>query len=177
MNTVDIALGIILLIGFYAGFKNGLFVSLASLIGLIAGAYGALYFSSYAGGFISKWFDWSAQTSQLVGFAVTFVIILFLISMAGKLLTRIADFAMLGIINKLLGGVFNAITYAFIISVVFMFVNASSTLSGYVISEEKKAESYLYAPVASLAPIVLPHILKEVDRIETEKDEAEEIPE
>jgi membrane protein required for colicin V production len=176
MNLVDIALGIVLLIGFYAGFKNGLFVALASLIGVVAGVYGALYFSDYAAGYISRWFDWSGETTQLAAFAVTFLGILFLVSMAGKFLTKLADFAMLGIVNKILGGVFNALTYAFIISVVFMFVNASSVLSGYVISEEKKANSTLYAPIASLAPIVLPHILKEVDRVETQKEE-EELPE
>jgi membrane protein required for colicin V production len=176
MNLVDIALGIVLLIGFYAGFKNGLFVALASLIGVIAGVYGALYFSDYTAGYISKWFDWSSEMTQLAAFALTFMGILFLVSTAGKFLTKIADFAMLGIANKILGGIFNALTYAFIISVVFMFVNASSGLSGYVISEEKKENSTLYAPIASIAPIILPHILKEVDRIETQKDE-EELPE
>ena len=35
MNLVDIVLGIILLIGFYSGFKKGLFVALASLIGTV----------------------------------------------------------------------------------------------------------------------------------------------
>jgi hypothetical protein len=113
---------------------------------------------------------------QLAVFAVTFLGILFLVSMAGKFLTKLADFAMLGIANKILGGIFNALTYAFIISVVFMFVNASSGLSGYVISEEKKANSTLYPQIASIAPIILPHILKEVDRIETKKDE-EQMPE
>lgn len=176
MSIVDIALGFVLLIGFYAGFKNGLFVALASLLGIVAGVYGALYFSDYAAGYISNWFDWSPQTTQLAAFAATFLGILFLVSMAGKFLTKMADFAMLGIANKILGGVFNALTYAFIISVVFMFVNASSGLSGYVISEEKKANSKLYAPIASIAPIILPHILNEVDRIETKKEE-EELPE
>jgi membrane protein required for colicin V production len=175
MNLVDIALGFVLLIGFYAGFKNGLFVALASLLGIVAGVYGALYFSDYAATYISNWFDLGQEMTQLAAFAVTFLGILFLVSMAGKFLTKIADFAMLGVANKILGGIFNAITYAFIISVVFMFVNASSGLSGYVISEEKKENSTLYAPIASIAPVILPHILKEVDRIETQKDE-EELP-
>ena len=37
----------------------------------------------------------------------------------GKVLTKIADFAALGLINKFLGGVFNTIKIAFIISVLF----------------------------------------------------------
>jgi membrane protein required for colicin V production len=175
MNILDIALGIILLMGFYSGFKKGLFVALASLAGLIAGVYGALYFSDYAAGYISKWFDWGAQATQLAAFAVTFLIIVSIISLAGKFLTKIADFAMLGIVNKLLGGVFGALAFAFVISVIFMFINASSGWSGYIISEEKKADSTLYEPIASLGPLVLPRIWEEVDRYETSKEEEEEL--
>ncbi|MCH9660591.1 MAG: CvpA family protein [Bacteroidetes bacterium] len=171
MNTVDIILGIILLLAFYSGFKKGLFVALASLIGLIAGVFGAIYFSDFAGAYISRWFDWSDQLTKLASFAVTFLIIVIIINMAGKFLTKIADFAALGIINKLLGGVFTLLQYAFIISVLFMFFN-SNNLTGYVISEEKKNNSVLYTPVASLAPIVIPTVMAQF-----KSETSEEIPE
>jgi membrane protein required for colicin V production len=176
MNLIDIVLGAILLIAFYVGYKKGLFVALAGLIGLIAGVYGAIYFSGFAAGYIAGWFDWSAQTVKLAAFAVTFLAIVFLISAAGKFFTKIADFAMLGILNKLLGGAFNALKYAFIVSVIFMFVNASETYT--IMSEEKRENSVLYGPVASLGPLILPHILKEVDhfRNENTSDEGEESP-
>ncbi len=160
---IDIVLGVILLIAFYVGWKQGLIRALASLIGLIAGAYGAIYFSDFAAGHISKWFNWSEQTVNLVAFAVTFLGILFLVSALAKMLTKIADFAMLGILNKLLGGVFNALKSAFIISVIFMFVNASERFS--ILSEEKREASMLYEPVAMLGPLVLPHIIQEVDKL------------
>ena len=89
MNTIDIALGVILLIGFVVGFKKGLFVALAGLIGLVAGVYGAVYFSGYAAGFISVWFDWSEAATNLAAFAVTFLAIVLLVSLAGKFLTKI----------------------------------------------------------------------------------------
>ena len=171
MNTIDIVLGIILLIAFVVGFKKGLFVALAGLIGIIAGVYGAVYFSEYAAGYIAGWTDWNEQTVNLTAFAVTFLLIVLVISMAGKALTKIADFAALGIINKLLGGVFNVLKFAFIVSVVFMFVNASPTFS--ILSEEDREESVLYAPVASLAPLVVPYILHEVDGFDTEEDDTE----
>ncbi|MBL4663253.1 MAG: CvpA family protein [Flavobacteriaceae bacterium] len=169
MNMVDIILGIILLLAFISGFKKGLFVTLASLIGLIAGVFGAIYFSDFAGGYLSHWFDWSDKMTKLASFAVTFVIIVIIISMAGKFLTKIADFAALGLLNKLLGGGFSTLQYAFIISICFMFFN-STNITGYVISEEKKSESILYAPVASLAPLVVPHVMA---RFESEDDEEE----
>lgn len=172
MGTVDIILGVLLLIAFYLGFKKGLFVTLASLIALIAGVYGAIYFSGYAAGFLYERFDWSEQTTNLAAFAVTFIIIVFVISLAGKFLTKLADFAALGIINKLLGGVFNTIKYAFIVSVIFMLVNASEEYS--IVTKEQRDNSVLYYPVASLAPILLPHILQEVDDFRDSEEEEEE---
>ena len=118
MNLIDIVLGVILLIAFYIGFKRGFFLALASLIGVIAGVYCAIYFSDFAAAYISRWFDWSEQTVNMVAFAITFLGVLILVSLAGKFLTKIADFAMLGVFNKLLGGIFNVLKYAFIVSVV-----------------------------------------------------------
>ncbi len=164
MNTIDIVLSVILLIAFVVGFKKGLFVALAGLIGVIAGVYGAVYFSEYAAGYIAGWTDWNEQTVNLAAFAVTFLVIVIVISMAGKALTKIADFAALGIINKLFGAVFNVLKFAFIVSVVFMFVNASPKFS--ILSEEDRQESVLYKPVASLAPLVVPYILREIDGFE-----------
>lgn len=174
MSAVDIILGIILIIAFYTGIKKGLFVTLASLIGLIAGVYCAIYFSHYAGAFLYGAFDWSEQTTNLAAFAVTFLAVIFAVTMAGKLLTKIADFAALGIINKFAGGIFSTLKYAFIISVIFMFINASTSVSGFLISEEKKSNSVLYAPIASLAPILLPNLLADVENYRKEEGETEE---
>ncbi len=162
MNLLDIILGIILIMAFVSGMKKGLFVTLASLIGLILGIIGALYFSDFAAGYLYKWFNWSEQTVNITARAITFVAIVILISWAGKFLTKMADFAFLGVFNKILGGVFNALIAAFIVSVLFMFFNFWNP-TDYVIPKEKKDNSYLYKPVASLAPLVLPHIFEEVE--------------
>jgi len=169
MNLLDIILGIILILAFISGMKKGLFVTLASLIGLVLGVIGALYFSDFAAGYIYEWFDWSEQTVNITARAVTFVAIVILMSWAGKFLTKMADFAFLGVFNKILGGVFNALIAAFIVSVLFMFFNSWNP-TDYVIPEEKKDNSYLYYPVASLAPMVLPHIIEGVEDIEIPED-------
>ncbi len=171
MNILDIILGVILLLAFISGFRKGLFVALASLVGLIAGVFGAIYFSDFAGGYISQWFNWSDQTTKLASFVVTFLVIVILINMAGKFLTKIADFAALGLLNKLLGGVFALLQYAFIISVLFMFFN-NSNITGYVMSEEKKENSVLYTPIAALAPLVIPKVLAHF-KTESEEESSE----
>jgi membrane protein required for colicin V production len=123
MNLLDIILGIILVFSFFQGMKKGLFVTLASLIGLVLGVIGAIYFSEYAASYINDWFSLNKQTIDFAAMAVTFVAIVIIVNWAGKFLTKIADFAFLGVFNKILGGVFNMIISAFIVSVIFMFFN------------------------------------------------------
>ena len=169
MNLLDIILGIILVFSFFQGMKKGLFVTLASLIGLVLGVIGAIYFSEYAASYINDWFSLNKQTIDFAAMAVTFIAIVIIVNWAGKFLTKIADFAFLGIFNKLLGGVFNMIISAFIVSVIFMFFNEWNATE-YVISEEKKNNSYLYEPIANLAPLVLPDLVEEIENIDIPKD-------
>jgi len=169
MNLLDIILGIILIYSFFQGTKKGLFVTLASLIGLVLGIIGAVYFSDYAANYINEWFSWKEQTTSVVAMAVTFIAIVIIVNWAGKFLTKIVDFAFLGIFNKLLGGVFNMIISAFIVSVIFMFFNEWNATE-YVISEEKKNNSYLYEPIANLAPLILPDLIENIENIDIPKD-------
>lgn len=166
MNTIDIVFGIILLLGLVQGLKKGLFVELASLIGLIAGIFGAIHFSYFVGDWLVLRTQWSEQVINLAAFAITFVIIVVVVSLAGKLLTKIADFAMLGLVNKLAGALFAVLKYGFLLSVVLMFVDAVNDRITLV-SEEEKAESYLYAPIKTLAPSILPSIIEKTEEAKT----------
>ncbi len=160
MNYIDIILAILLLWGLIHGLRKGLFASIASMVALIAGIYIAVHFSHIMGDFIGKYVDWGEGAMRLTAFAITFIVVIILVSLAGKLLTKIADFASLGILNKLLGAAFGVLKFAFIASVVIMLLDAGNrTLN--IIKQETLDASLLYAPVQKLAPMVLPKILKD----------------
>ena len=158
MNTIDIIFGIILILGAYQGFKKGLFVELASLIGVVAGIYGAIHFSYFVGDWLAEKTSWGEQSINLTAFALTFILIVVAISLAGKGLTKIADFAMLGVINKIAGAVFSILKFGFLLSVVLMFVNAAGRYIS-ILGEEDKEESILYTFVQPFASALLPSIL------------------
>lgn len=163
MNTIDIVFGIILVLGLIQGFKKGLFVELASLVGLIAAIYGAIHFSHFAADWLVERTSWTERIINLAAFAITFVLIVLIVSLAGKVLTKIADFAMLGIINKIAGAAFALVKYAFLLSVVIMFLNEANERIGFV-SEEAMEESVLFSPVKSIAPALLPAILAKAEK-------------
>jgi membrane protein required for colicin V production len=172
MNTVDIVLALILLYGLVRGFFRGLLAEIASLVGIVAGIYGAIHFSYILSDFFSENMNWDSEYVNLIAFAITFVLIVFLISLAGKILTKMAGFAALGIVNKLLGAGFGLLKMAFIASVIIMFFAATNE-EIELVSKEKLEESKLYAPVKVIAPAVLPSILREARERDLLDDESE----
>lgn len=171
MNTVDIVLALLLLYGLVRGFFRGLLAEIASLVGIVAGIYGAIHFSYILSDFFSENMNWDSEYVNLIAFAITFVLIVFLISLAGKILTKMAGFAALGIVNKLLGAGFGFLKMAFIASVIIMFFAATNE-EIELVSKEKLDESKLYAPVKVIAPAVLP-ILREARERDLLDDESE----
>lgn len=162
MNYLDIILAVFLVLGLFRGFVNGFFVELASLLGLIAGIYGAIRFSYYAVDLMQGRVDWSDDTISLVAFAVTFIVIVLAISVIARVLTSVANVAMLGLINKLFGAAFGIIKSAFILSVLLMFINALHNRT-QILDENIKENSLLYPYIQPVAPLLLPNILKEVE--------------
>ena len=170
MGVLDIILAALLLFGLVRGFMKGLFVEVASLVALVAGVYGAIHFSNFAAEFLQGRFDWSEKTINITAFAITFVIIILAISLAGKALTKIADFAALGILNKLLGGVFGALKIGLILSVLLIVFDKMNRTIPFVDKADLE-DSILYKPVKSLAPMIFPSIIKS----EGEEEQSEEI--
>ncbi|MBR9845244.1 MAG: CvpA family protein [Algicola sp.] len=158
MAFIDIILVVLLLFGLIRGFMKGLFVEIASLVALIAGVYGAIHFSNFAAEFLDSSLDWDEKYINIVAFAVTFVIIVLVIALAGKALTKLANFAALGILNKLAGGVFGALKIGLILSVLLIvFDNLNNSIP---FADEKDLEdSILYEPVKGLAPMIFPGII------------------
>ena len=171
MSVLDIILGALLLFGLVRGFMKGLFVEVASLVALIAGVYGAIHFSNFAATFLENKVSWDEKYINIVAFAITFVVIILVISLAGKALTKLADFAALGFINKLLGGVFGALKIGLILSVLLVVFNRMNKTIPFVDEDDLK-DSILYEPVKSLAPMIFPSIIKAEEDTETPNGEA-----
>lgn len=109
---------------------------------------------------------------SLAAFAGTFVVIIVAIALLGKILTKIADFAALGILNKILGGVFGALKIGLILSVIFIFFGKMNDTIPFI-KQESLEESILYTPVKKIAPTIFPSIIKDEEKEEGEKNTLE----
>nr|WP_242084463.1 CvpA family protein [Aestuariivivens sediminis] len=158
MSLIDILLSALLLFGIVRGFIKGLFVEVASIVALIAGIYGAIHFSNFVADFLIEKVDWTEKTINIVAFAMTFIIIVLAIAIAGKALTKLADFAALGLVNRLLGALFGGLKYALILSVVLIIFEKTNKALTFMDDDEVN-ESILYEPIKSLIPLILPSII------------------
>ncbi len=164
MNYIDIILAIFLVYGLVKGFMKGLFTEIASLLALLAGLYGAIHFSYFAADWLKVRVNWQPNILQVAAFASTFLIILFGISLLGKLITKMVDAAQLGFLNKIAGGVFGAAKIGLILSVVIStFGKLNDTIP--FISKDTLNNSVLYNPVKNFAPTIFPSILEKVEEI------------
>ncbi|MDP5158253.1 MAG: CvpA family protein [Flaviramulus sp.] len=158
MGVIDIVLGGLILFGLVRGFMKGLFVEVASLVALFAGVYGAIHFSNFAAEFLENKTEWNEKTINITAFAITFIIIVLAIALAGKALTKLADFAALGIINKLIGGVFGALKIVIVLSVILNVFDKMNTTITFI-DDAHTENSLLYKPIKSLVPLIFPSIL------------------
>ncbi len=167
MNIFDIVIAALLVFAFVRGFMKGFFVEVASLIALVGGVWGAIHFSYFVGDLLEERVEWEENYIALAAFAITFILIVVAVSALGKMLTKMADFAALGLVNKIMGGVFALLKSVVILSVIFVFFSRINSTIPFV-GKETLDSSILYAPVKSIVPSIFPSIIKEFDSEESE---------
>lgn len=167
MNIFDIIITGLLLFGFVRGLFKGLFLEVASFIALVAGIYGAIHFSYFIKDLLITKVSWEEKYITLAAFAITFLVIVIVVTLIGKLFTKIADFASLGILNKLLGGVFGALKIGFGLSVILLIFSKLNNKIPFI-SVEQQESAILYEPIKNLAPNIFPDYVK-VEEDENEK--------
>ncbi len=160
MSFLDIILGLLLVWGLWKGLKNGLIIELASIVALIAGIYGAIYFSYYAGDYLSQRMDWEERYINLTAFVITFILIVLVVNVLAKLLTKIASLAMLGWLNRLAGGIFGVVKVAVILGALLVFFDRVNSSAGLV-KDENMEQSVLYEPIKEIGALVFDYVLKE----------------
>ena len=157
MNTFDIILALLLAYGLIKGLFKGFFVEVASLLGLILGVYGALLFSDLVAALLEPYVDLEENYLAMIAFVITFIGIVVLIALSGKLLTKLASLVMLGWLNRLLGGVFGLLKVALIAGVLLVAFEGLNQKWEWV-EEDQLEESLLYSPVQNLGLIFYPYI-------------------
>ena len=173
MSFIDIVFAVLLCYALYKGIKNGLFVELASLIALVAGIFVAIKFSYLVKNILETKVSWDPKYIEITAFALTFILVVVIIYLSAKLLTKIADFAYLGWINKLAGAFFSALKTILLLSIVILLfekVNVNNTL----VKQETLDDSIFYNPTKEISAFLYPKIEEWYEKsVKNTKEDAE----
>lgn len=168
MNWIDWA--IIALIGFAAirGFMRGFIIEVCGLLGVVLGIWGAIHFS----GRVAQWLGLGTD-KETIAFLLTVLLILVLVHLIGRALTKVVDIAQLSLPNKVAGTVFGALRKAFVLSALFNILFATNG-SVWAPSLQVQEKSVLCGPLRTFAPIIIPAlgetkwVKKALDELKTE---------
>lgn len=173
MNYIDIIIGGLIIYGIIRGFVNGLFIEIASILALIIGIYGAFHFSYFIGDILQQKVDWDQKYVSLTAFLLTFIAILIVVSLAGKILTKIANFAALGFVNKFFGAVFGGLKVAIILGAILVFIERGNQAFQFI--DQKTLDASLtYSKVKNLGDSIFSWVIRKdlnLDQLEIDINE------
>ena len=161
MNYIDLFISSFLLYGLIRGLFKGFISEIASVIGLVLGIYLATRYNSDLSNYlISKQFlSWEEGYIIILSNIIIFILTLLIVSVLGKVATKLAKLVALGLFNKILGGIFGLLKNILIlIIVIFIFNLANNSLK--IIEQDKLELSIFYKPLSELSKFVSATVLK-----------------
>lgn len=151
MNKLDLLILLPMAVGFVFGIFKGLIKEVTSFAAILLGIYGAKLLAPVVSSILVGTFHFSAVTATPLSYLILFIAIAVGLLILAKSVEKMFDSMSLGGLNKLLGGVFGALKYALVVSVLLIVVNAIDTRFS-IISADTKNNSFLYKPMLKLAP-------------------------
>ena len=157
MATLDIILLCCFIPGIIRGISKGFLEQALALVGIVLSVWAAFRFSSLVCTWLKPYVEVSETTLNVISFALILVAVSLLVFLVAKLLTKVAELAMLGWLDKTLGLVFALAVNALVIGVfiiLFDTVNAKFEL----VKPEVLDGSIVYTSLRDLSYLVFPYL-------------------
>jgi membrane protein required for colicin V production len=147
-------IGIILLLLFFIrGYRKGIIVALFSVLGVILGMICALKLSNTLAAYLFEKGWVTSAWAQVLSYIVLFIGVIWLVRLGAKLIEKSIELVMLGIINRITGGLLFAFIAAFVWSCCLWIADQV-----HMIAPETRAASHTYSLFSPVAPWVFAHI-------------------
>lgn len=156
MSVIDVVILIIFIPFIIRGIKLGFVVQAAAVVALIAGVWLAFRFSSMLGGWLAPLINASPKALQTIAFVIILILAILVFHLIGKGLEKVVHLALLGWLDKLLGGIFAAVKVVLVLGILIMLFNTLNTKYGWV-DAATLGESFLYEPLKDAAYTIFPY--------------------
>jgi membrane protein required for colicin V production len=174
MNYIDVIIVLLLIFSVIGGLTKGFIYEFASLVGLIAGIWGAIKFSGATRDFLEYQLNFHNNYIQIIAFVITFVVIIILVHIISKAIEKAVETVNMGVVNRIFGGIFAAFKTAFFLGVFFIFIPRLDELIPSIPDKTIK-ESRFYEPMRNVAIYSFPFLkglyedFKDTDHKEKDK--------
>lgn len=145
--VLDVMFLLLIIFAIYTGFKQGIISSVLSFIGVFLGIIIALNFSTFAGIYLVKNFNFPEIILPVLSFIVVLLIVIVSIRTVAFLAQKVLQVISINFVNKIAGGILYGVLAAFIFSVLFSFIDNYG-----ILTESLKTESEVYPFVSSFGP-------------------------
>lgn len=147
-------IGVTLLVAFFIqGYRKGIIVALFSLLAIVLGIICALKLSQKLAGYLFATGWVTSAWGQLISYILLFIGVAWLVRLGGKYIQKSFEAVMLGLPNRIIGGVLYAFIAAFIWSSCLWLGNQAHMLTPETIAASKTYERFV-----PIAPWVFEHI-------------------
>ena len=157
MATLDIILLICFIPGIIRGISKGFLEQALALAGVVLSVWAAFRFSTLVSTWLKPYLDVSETTLNVISFALILVAITLVVFLVAKLLTKVAELAMLGWLDKLLGLVFALAVNALVIGVFIIMFDTLNQKFGLV-KPEVLDGSVVYTTLRDICYFVFPYL-------------------
>jgi membrane protein required for colicin V production len=137
---IDIVCGLLVALSFYLGYTKGIIKSVFAILSIIIGLLATLKFSYFVIGILEKFLTIDPRWVIILGFILTFLLVLIGIRALGKLLEKVLQTAHINFINQLAGGVISTLIALIIYSSILGFLDRIN-----LIKPELKLDSASYS--------------------------------
>jgi membrane protein required for colicin V production len=160
MNSLDIGILSIASIFFIRGILRGFIYELITVVGLILGYIISITYLSLLSAFILSFFPSLPEpVIKLISFFVLFVGTNLILRLVAKILTKTVKIAMLGWLNRLLGGLIGVLKGIIIMGII-VFVLNMLPFSSVLLDNPEINESQIYPLLEVLGPQLYAQIQK-----------------
>lgn len=148
MSGVDILLILIIIFGAYKGYQEGFLMTLVSLLAIILGVLGGFKLMGYTMVLLADKFNVDNTVLPYISFGIVFLLIVLLVSLAGRSLKASMDKNFLGRIDQAAGAALGLLKVVFMASVLIWIISSLKISP----KESWIENSWLYPKIAVFAP-------------------------
>lgn len=151
MSTIDIIILILLALGAYSGYRQGLFIGLLSIVAFFIGIVLAFKFMHWGADMLAERVESLTFMLPFISFIIIFLIVTVVIRILAFMVKKALDLTILGTFDNFAGAVLGLFKSAIMISLLFWV----ATSFEYKVPEKWVENSVIYPTIAPIAPAMI----------------------